>query len=139
MNSLLYRQERNNQIRQTAIRMKYNYLQSMDDDLWDWNNSSPRARGSYLRNVISRREYSNIVGEKVKKVKKYNKKESSSSISVLNSTATLPAKRIKRTKRSNTTCDSVARIKSPKSSPNINTLHLSKRQNDTNNHHHDSH
>jgi len=120
MNSLIGRQQRENQVRQLALKLKFNYSPDMDDDVWDWNGSSPRHRGDYLRGVIARREYPNLTDKK--KVKKFEKKESIQMVRPESSTSlvTVPKRnnQIKRTKRAHTG-DSITQIKSPQSSPNI--------------------
>jgi hypothetical protein len=111
MQSLIYRQERDNQVRQAALRLKYNYFPSLDDDLWDWHRASPRSRGSLLRDVIARREYNSSVlihpaveTKKVKKLTKIDKKQSANALPRPESMTGSPSKPIKRvTRRSNTT------------------------------------
>jgi len=134
MNSLIYRQERNNQVRQAALRLKYNYFPALDDDLWDWHTASPQSRGTYLRTVLTQREYNNnttVINlspgtKKIKKITKADKKHSNNSLPRPDSPSTQsPTKLSKRiTKRSNTTGDpvSLSELHST-SSPHVQTEH----------------
>jgi len=132
MNSLIYRQERDHQVRQAALRLKYNYYPSLDDDLWDWHSASPRSRGNFLRTVIAQRDYnyntsvtlSPTVNRKAKKITKGDKKQSSNSLNRPETAGNSPSskqhtKRV--TKRSNTTSETAL----SKTSPNISLSNLS--------------
>jgi len=112
LRSLIYRQERDNQVRQSALRLKYNYFPSLDDDLWDWQRATPALRASFLRGVISRREYLPVaeVTKKPKKLAKADRRPSRSSIPKSVEMFKQQAKRS--TRRSNTTGDAtVLRVK----------------------------
>jgi len=114
MRALIYKQERDNQVRQCALRLKFNYFPSLDDDLWDWQRASPTFRSSFIRGVISRREYrESPEPKKPKKLAKTDRRPSRSSIP---KSVELQIKQAKRTtRRSNTTGETtIMRVKTVK-------------------------